>query len=1221
MTTIIRGRTGAASGVLCVMALLLSLQVSSAEPSKRALLIAIDDYEVVSDLNGTGNDIALMRSVLISKFGFPEANILSISDAEATRDGIIDAIRTHLIEPSEEGDIVVLHYSGHGSQMRDASGDEIDGYDETLVPHDGRTEGVFDISDDELNALLAELATKTDNVTVIFDSCNSGSISRGAAARVVAPDERDPPDDARNITPDGESMRALGANFVLISGARADQLANETRFEGKTYGAMTYFFANALLTAGEDVVYRDVMEEVQTKVNARFPSQHPQIEGTGRDAFVFGDERVRPVPYVLAQPRGSNRVDIAAGEESGLVDGSELDIYPPRTQLFQDEEIVARVRITRANAGSSRGRIVSGGPVEANSRATLHGRVFGEYSLGVWFDESVDRRAERAIRRQIRDDDVLDVVRQAADTDVVVTRRDEELVLLAADLTPLSPGVDANAEGFAAEVERQLLAWARWFSLLEIDNPSPSLKISLNVRRQDDPAEAPLPDAVTLGERIVYTVTNDSEQPVYVTALALSADGSVGLLYPRQIGAQESLPPDGEHEQVLRPVIPDGDPAATDVLKIIATDRPINPAVFPQPGIRSGDSRSTLPDDPLERLLATASFGLSRALVPEPVALNDWATVQTSVTVRRPAARAVSYAVHTDSRRVTTRGSSQSSICGTAGLAPGDACMQATSLSADQSVLELSLGSTRGGPIDAVSLSEAFQGAYELRDQLGYDRIEPLFEVQAENNADTAVGTRSLFNDRPHDPRAAADNYWSLKYVLAEGAWEQIRENGGNAGLEAVGVLIAHPDTGYWPHAELWDRVNDQRAVRPDDGTDYKDDDPDPLDPLVDTGLIPNPGHGVASGSVIVSPPLCQLADSDDCVTGVAPGAQLVPLRVHTSVVVLNQRNLARAIDAVANDELPVKTPLISIAMGGPPSWALWKAVKKAESNGKLTIAAAGNRVGTVVWPARFKSTIAVAAVNIGCKPWNGSSRGPAVDVAAPGESVWRAAVEKCECEDEDSVENCDCGDEASVIQSIGMGRGTTYATGTTAGAAALWIAYHSKRDEEGDEGDGEFAALVKDGAVVNVFREAVRQSAWRPDAAPVGTDCDDDASWNARRYGAGIVNASKLLSQPLSRTRSLQVASTELPLIDSIYSGRADAGIVEADYRRLFGRDEDAELAEIAYFEAEVAFHYADAESVRDRFDAIVFGDKRDAAYAGARESLLDRDLSPRLREALSAP
>jgi hypothetical protein len=129
-----------------------------------------------------------MKTLLTSKFEFPPANVLVLTDEKATHAGIVAAFKKHLIANTQRGDIVVFHYSGHGSQMKDVSGDELDGLDETIVPHDSRDPAgkVFDISDDEINSLLQELSKKTQNITFIFDSCNSGTVTRGANKKSVS---------------------------------------------------------------------------------------------------------------------------------------------------------------------------------------------------------------------------------------------------------------------------------------------------------------------------------------------------------------------------------------------------------------------------------------------------------------------------------------------------------------------------------------------------------------------------------------------------------------------------------------------------------------------------------------------------------------------------------------------------------------------------------------------------------------------------------------------------------------------------------------------------------------------------------------------------------------------------------------------------------------------------------------------------------------------------
>jgi hypothetical protein len=315
---------------------------------------------------------------------------------------------------------------------------------------------------------------------------------------------------------------------------------------------------------------------------------------------------------------------------------------------------------------------------------------------------------------------------------------------------------------------------------------------------------------------------------------------------------------------------------------------------------------------------------------------------------------------------------------------------------------------------------------------------------------------------------------------------------------------------------------------------------------------------------------------------------------------VLETDRLARAIlDASGDDRSHVKTEtgVMSISMGGLPSWTLWDAVKKAEARGYLIVAAAGNHVRTVVWPARFASVVAVAATNVGCRPWSGSSAGPAVDVSAPGESVWRASLD-------------DGG-----ADSTGMSKGTTYATATVAGIAALWLARHA--------GEPELERIHAEGRTAQVFQALLAQTAWRPGAANAPVSCDAGASWDSSRYGAGIVDAKALLEAPLAGvapTALLPPQSVEeLPLWSSLYPEEASPSTRREDYRRLFRLEESDELEEVAIFEAEILHHYTTDEEVRAAIDVIgIDGDRTDAAFERVRDTLRRRDLSTRLRNAL---
>jgi hypothetical protein len=161
--------------------------------SKRALLIGVNKYAYPWwELQGCVNDVELMRSLLQENFGFPPENISLLRDEEATREAILSELRS-LVEATNRDDVVVIHYAGHGSQVTDREGDEPDGMDETILPHDtGRApDENRDITDDEIHEFLLQLGEKTPFITLIFDCCHSGTITRDAFGTKVRSVEAD----------------------------------------------------------------------------------------------------------------------------------------------------------------------------------------------------------------------------------------------------------------------------------------------------------------------------------------------------------------------------------------------------------------------------------------------------------------------------------------------------------------------------------------------------------------------------------------------------------------------------------------------------------------------------------------------------------------------------------------------------------------------------------------------------------------------------------------------------------------------------------------------------------------------------------------------------------------------------------------------------------------------------------------------------------------------
>lgn len=1160
---------------------------SIAAQKKLALLVGIDDYIAVNHLHGCVNDVRDIRDLLRTTYEFDDANIIVLTNAQATHANIIAKFRSHLINRAAPGDIVVFHYSGHGSRMPDVS-DELEGMDETIVPVDSRQAEIFDISDKELNILLRELETKTKNITVILDSCHSGTGVRADGIRQIPDDTRTPsarPNASRGVRNGASGMKELGLDYVLIAAARPKELANESLTpEGEERGALTYSLTRILRGMSGPLTVRELMEEVSSDVCAHFPSQHPQAEGLGIDKEVFGATERPVTAHFLVSPTATGAI-VQGGVTSGLATGAAFDVYRPRTRDFTIPPI-AKLRLTAVRATDADAQVTAGS-VQPLSRAILRSNPLTPSRLRLHYDPSAGALAD-LLKTDLTTLQGFTEVQQITSADLVLRKSPDGVAFYTPDLVQVSPSVSPTALGSLSWLVKQASDWARWFQILGIRNPAPQLTVDVSVRKVGTDGKRDLVE----GDDLEVVTHNTSNQDLFITMVDLSNDGSVDSWYP-PAGIQEALGPGRELKRTFSMRVAPGRRASVDIIKVFATSDWIDPNVFRLIPIRAIDTVQAR-GNALESFIAARLQGARPGMSVE---MKGWTTREQAVTIHKNPVRLTNFIAHYDG--------AVASLTATRAALPdcaanrNAACYEVRALDPDGATVEIIPGGVRGEN-DAADSATAWDEAYKIRDAISAARVEPSLEYELDQFSPDIKGTRGGMQ-RPDKQRALANNVWSLQHANVFEAWRLLQKSGRADGEEAKGIVIGHPDTGYRRHPEIWNSDPGKSPVVASSGWNYVENSSDARDPLDNSGLFPNPGHGTKSSSVIISPKGQQLIDAahpERFVDGAAPGARLVPLRVHRSVVHFNPAHLARAIyDASSDDRTRVKqkADVISISMGGVPSWALWKAVRYAESRGVIVVAAAGNEVGFVVWPARFDQTVAVAASNVDCGIWDGSARGPAVDITAPGESVWHAES------DPDGTD------------SIALGQGTTFATATTAGVAALWLDYHRN--------DPAMAELRSRGEVTAAFRNALQAAAWRPDRPPptwpANVQCTDVRPWSSGQLGPGIVDAAKTLVQPLSTSRApTRTSLDQLPLFATIFS--PDSAIIADRYAAIFGVTR-ADFGKVAPFEAEVMQQYAMSDEVRNAIDTIVVLSAPTAEqFQTIRRALQAQSISSRLRAAL---
>jgi hypothetical protein len=296
--------------------------------NRYALLVGINEYSdpSISDLSGCVNDVSDMADTLIA-CGFPYENIVIQTDSRATKEAILNGLQW-LVSDTQEGDLLVFYYSGHGSQVpsRNAEG-ELDGKDEIICPHDMSFADEIYVRDDDIRDIVSGLPDGR-YLEMIFDSCHSGTVSRLiynlAADKSQLKDEISnrksrylpPPLDysfyiqhnprlptkrflkdtqkiKKKTTGIGKSKEVVVVpelNHVLWAGCRDDQESQEAAINGTQRGAFTYHFCKEVRSSNGQITRRNLDGLISSNLSSQGFMQIPQLEAkeSDLDVITFG---------------------------------------------------------------------------------------------------------------------------------------------------------------------------------------------------------------------------------------------------------------------------------------------------------------------------------------------------------------------------------------------------------------------------------------------------------------------------------------------------------------------------------------------------------------------------------------------------------------------------------------------------------------------------------------------------------------------------------------------------------------------------------------------------------------------------------------------------------------------------------------------------------------------------------------------------------------------
>lgn len=219
-------------------------------------------------LSGCINDVNNAARFISSEVKIP---VKVFTDEQTPEDTTYSGMLGKLFEIAldswkENLDYVWIHYSGHGSYVRDTNGDDLDGCDECLIPSDFMSAGV--ITDDVIQKVLSSINPNT-KVVCFFDCCHSATMGdlryswQGPAKCIV------------------ENPRCQAkAKVLTISGCLDNQTSAETYSVAarQAVGAMTDALLRVLRTRPQ--VRRDVflmVNALQEELARSGFSQRPRL--------------------------------------------------------------------------------------------------------------------------------------------------------------------------------------------------------------------------------------------------------------------------------------------------------------------------------------------------------------------------------------------------------------------------------------------------------------------------------------------------------------------------------------------------------------------------------------------------------------------------------------------------------------------------------------------------------------------------------------------------------------------------------------------------------------------------------------------------------------------------------------------------------------------------------------------------------------------------------
>jgi len=568
---------------------LISFAISSFanDITKHALLIGVGDYEASTgwDKLSAVNDVELISNALINQ-GFLTNNIHTLLDKEVSKENVFQVIENQLIAKVKEGDIVIFHYSGHGQQIQDDNGDELDGLDEAIVPFDspkkyeaGVYEGEKLIRDEDLGKLFSKLRKKLGNsgqLLVIMDACHSGTGTRGIGKARGTNQIMASSDYKKKLnlkTNDDHQLEGIEivdkgiAPMISLFSSTAKQLSYEMDEEGgKSYGLLSYAFSKYFNELTEQTTYEGLMANIKMFIATQTSLQTPQVEGA-RDLTVMGGKILPRLDYFQAvEYINKTIITLNNGSVQGLYEGTKVALYPLDTRDTVGVKPISTGEIVYTEPFLS--EIELDTPLEKNTALAawifIKEKNYGGLKVKLQIDLPPNAFIED-FKKKATAIPSLEIVEEQAD--LILQKKNNQIQLINKDQYLLFEGEELTGK----KLINICLMSAQAHFLRKLDMKDNRFEGTLQLMKDGEPSES-----FDVGDQFEIEIQNTGTEAFYFNLLDIQPDNILNVLPlsddERSI-EEYYLEPGKIFTSQLMQI---GNPSGTEVFKLITTNEPID---------------------------------------------------------------------------------------------------------------------------------------------------------------------------------------------------------------------------------------------------------------------------------------------------------------------------------------------------------------------------------------------------------------------------------------------------------------------------------------------------------------------------------------------------------------------------------------------------------------------------------------------------------------------